>query len=364
MNPVRSHENRASLWFVGAVQDRGTGQDRYNAAILARLKGRTDVRVLPTGHAAAHKFVRALLNPLVLLVALRRGDRVYASLPGHRGLWLFLATAVVVRLRGLEFFVHHHSFRPIVLGPMRASRALCRIGGATQRHVFLSPGMQSRYGDLYLSAAQRRQSLVVSNAAIAQHVSGLRSMDRTGEFVIGHLCNISGEKGIDRVLASAEAMQISHPDVTFRLAGPIADAGLSAKVQRAVAASAGRVEWLGPVSGEAKAAFYRGIDIFVLPSRLIDEAEPLVMYEAYEAGVLFLATGVGCIPERIIDHAHLLGDDPAGDPEVLRLALARLVKSRSEVAQMCLDHARRARNEANTQLAILLDALDPAKGKR
>lgn len=357
MTSPQARENRASLWFVGAVQDRGSGQGRYNAAILARLRGRTDVRVLSTGHAAAHKIVRALINPLVLLVALRRGDRVYASLPGQSGLWLFLATAVVVRLRGVDFFVHHHSFRPIVLGPMRASRALCRIGGKTQRHVFLSSRMQARYSELYLSAAQRQQSLVVSNAAIAQDMSGARLVDPTSGYAIGHLCNITREKGIDRVLALAKVTQKSHPEVTFRLAGPIADAELRAEVQRAVAGSAGRVEWLGPVNGEAKAAFYRGIDIFMLPSRLIDEAEPLVMFEAYAAGALFIATGVGCIPERIIDHAHLLRNDTAGDADVLQRAFNCLAGGPEQVAQLCRDHARRARDKAEAELAVLLDAL-------
>ncbi|MFK7875913.1 MAG: hypothetical protein AB8B71_09055 [Paracoccaceae bacterium] len=74
------------------------------------------------------------------------------------GLWLLSTGILVLRLRGLMHFVHHHSFRAINLAPLRW---LAKLGEAQSRHVFLSETMQAHYRDAYLIAAQCRAVLAV-----------------------------------------------------------------------------------------------------------------------------------------------------------------------------------------------------------
>ena len=55
------------------------------------------------------------------------------------------------------------------------------------------------------------------------------------------------------------------------------------------------VEIIGPVYNEEKKQFFSDIDLLILPS--INEAEPLVIYEAFSYGIPVVAFGVGCIQE-------------------------------------------------------------------
>lgn len=59
------------------------------------------------------------------------------------------------------------------------------------------------------------------------------------------------------------------------------------------------VEWVGPVSGGDKDAFYRSLDVFVFPSEYRFEAQPLVVLEALSYGVPCLVTDQGYMGELV-----------------------------------------------------------------
>ena len=59
------------------------------------------------------------------------------------------------------------------------------------------------------------------------------------------------------------------------------------------------VRHLGPLTGEHKLAFYRGIDVFVFPTAFRPEGAPVVIYESLAAGCPVLATDRGQIAEVI-----------------------------------------------------------------
>lgn len=126
---------------------------------------------------------------------------------------------------------------------------------------------------------------------------------------VGLLANLDRAKGLHEMLALSDALRDRGLPVEVRLAGPVRDprdrAALAAALRRveAEALTAGlapRLAWTGgAVDGEAKAAFYAGLDLFLLPTTHVDEAEPAVIWEAAFAGVPSLAWGRGAIPEQV-----------------------------------------------------------------
>ena len=343
------------LWFIGPFPPPLSGQSHYNVTLRDRLQASGPVICLTTGETISGKIRAVIDNTWAILTRVRHGDTVYTSAPGQMGLWLFLIVIGALRLRGLPNFVHHHSFRSINLAPMASHRCLALIGGANSRHVFLSENMRDRYAEAYLSPAQIQDTLVVPNAFLfAQEIT--EPPQRDGPVTIGHLSVMTREKGVNHILCLIERL-LPETDYRFVLGGPIHDKELRAEVEAIVKACPDRVEWLGPVQGAEKAAFYSRIDLFVLPSQLIDEADPLVLLEAFAAGVPALASNRGCIPDRIMKPEHLM--EMALEPDTERLmALAdAIAEDRAGWSARTQGHARRLFADAREQGRAFLKEL-------
>lgn len=353
-NKVR-FDTAPRLWFVGQFPPPLSGQSHYNITLRDYLQGQVDLTCLTTGGNIWGKLQAALVNPWKIMTQVRRDDTVYTSAPGQRGMWLFLIVIAVLRLRGLTHFVHHHSFRSINLAPIASHRCLALIGGANSRHVFLSENMRDRYAEAYLSPAQIQGTLVVPNAFLfAQEIT--EPPQRDGPVTIGHLSVMTREKGLDYMLCLIERLL---PETTYRfvLGGPIHDKELRTEVEAIVTAYPDRVEWLGPVQGAQKAAFYARTDLFVLPSRLIDEADPLVLLEAFAAGVPALASNRGCIPDRIMEPEHLMEMTLEPDTERLMALADAIAEDRAGWSARTQDHARRLFADAREQGRAFLKEL-------
>lgn len=187
------------------------------------------------------------------------------------------------------------------------------------------------------------------------------------DVVIGHLANLSMEKGsVDLVLA-AEALQrdrdqsdAGHSRVTVVLAGPCMpnfDRWL------AQTAPAVRVVRTGILNESEKRDFYAGIDLFALPSR--SDSFGLVLLEAWANGVPVVAARAGGPAELVRHGVDGLLARP-GDPLDLARHLKALVDS-TELRRR-LGGAGLARCEFEFQwdakLQIVRDAITQLKQKR
>ncbi len=343
------------LWCIGPLPPPLSGQSQYNSVLRKRFQEQIEVIWLDTGKTAASKLSSAIINPLRVLTQVRRTETVYTSAPGQMGLWLFLPVIAALRVRGIVHFVHHHSFRSVNLAPMASHKWLARIGGAKSRHVLLSDSMLQRYSDAYLSDAQRAGALTVPNAFLfAQEIPP--SPSREGPVTIGHLSVMTREKGVDYILGLIERL-LPKTDYRFVLGGPVKDEDLRAEVEAMVATHPDRVEWLGLVQGEAKSAFYARCDLLLLPSKLIDEADPLVLLEAFAAGTATLASNRGCIPDRVMSPDHLMEMEPVADTSRLKMMAEAIAADRPGWAHRCQDHARTLFAAAAAQGNALLSAL-------
>ena len=350
------------IWLAGPLPPPLHGQAVFNAAMAERLRERGELRVLATGERFWGKLAGYGRLLTAALFRMRRADVVYLSMPGQSAVWLFAAAILALRLRGIRHFVHHHSFRPIVAGPRRVVRLVVAFGGTLQHHILLSAGMRDRFAAMYLSPTGARRAHALSNAWLfcSAAIAPTPRSPRPG--TLGHLSVLTREKGVDTLLRLFARAAARDPLLRLVIAGPVADAALSDEIEAAMAARPGRIEYRGAIEGEAKRAFWADIDLSVLPTRLVDEAEPLVMLESYAAGVDFLGSDRGCIPERLRRPDRLLTGSDEVDADRLLTASRESAADWTALRAACVQHAATLRAtaeaEAHDLFGHMLSAVD------
>jgi glycosyltransferase involved in cell wall biosynthesis len=348
------------IWLVGPFPPPLHGQAVYNAAFAEHLRQHGDLRILATGEGFASKLASYGRILFAALFRMGRTDLVYTSMPGQMAAWLFALVVAALRLRGIRHFVHHHSYRAIVLGPLGVMRLVVALGGRLQQHILLSPIMRDRFAALYLSQAGATGAHALSNALLFCPAVATTTPRATRPVTLGHLSVLSRDKGVDTLIRLFRLTAPACPELRLVIAGPIADATLQPEIAAAVADFPGRVEHRGSVSGTAKQAFYADIDLFVLPTRLVDEAEPLVMLESYAAGVDFMATDRGCIAERLRGPDRLLRGDDAADAAHIIAILAENAANWAASRDACSRHAANLHaNAAGEARALFAEMFAP-----
>ncbi len=196
---------------------------------------------------------------------------------------------------------------------------LVRWGGAAVRHVVLGDVMAERLRRTYPLA---QDVVVCSNAALLAPVDGPPHPPH-GRVVLGHLSNLTLEKGLQDVVDAAVRARDAGLDCTLVLAGPCADEAAAAVVASARERLGDALVVTGPLDQDGVERFYADVDLFVFPSRYRNEAEPLVVLDAMRHGVPSVAVDVGCLAELV--PASLLvpldGDVGAVVLDVLRRGL-------------------------------------------
>jgi glycosyltransferase involved in cell wall biosynthesis len=112
---------------------------------------------------------------------------------------------------------------------------------------------------------------------------------------MGHLSNLSREKGIAIVLDCLRVLVAQGVEVELWLAGPAENKDTEKLIAAARAEFGERLKYLGRLDGEEVRRFYQDIDVFLFPTDHKHEAEPLVVIDAVAAGVPVISTDRGCI---------------------------------------------------------------------
>jgi glycosyltransferase involved in cell wall biosynthesis len=224
---------------------------------------------------------------------------------GDRGLYLpssggeaILGDAAVCRrgrAAGCRIAIHHHS-HAYVRDRSRPMATLVAAAGPDALHLVGCVRQGERLQELYPGIGH---VLPVSNAPIAVDPGTAAPAGDGGRVRLGHLANLSLDKGLGEVLDLAEAMADQGRDVEVVLGGPVAAPDAEARIASARARLGDRLVALGSLDEAGKADFFGRLDLFVFPSRYRHETLPVVVHESMSHGVPVLATGIGCVPEQV-----------------------------------------------------------------
>lgn len=319
-----------------------------------REDGSADVATFDIGDGGSTaRRLRALLAGVAgFLPALvrRRPDAVYLGGAGGELLWYQAVAVLLGRLAGHRVVFHHHN-SSYLTRRLRAMALLVRWGGARVQHVVLSRDMGDRLQARYPAATS---VLVCSNASLMAPAAMLERdpVPPAGPVVLGHLSNLTREKGVDVAIETLRTLLAAGVDARLVLAGPCIGDDVETLVAAAAAELDGRLEVTGRLDATQVEAFYRDIDVFVFPSTYANEAEPLVVLDALRHGVPAVAHDVGCLADLLpADHVVPVGADlPAA---VLDL-LGREALEPADRAAARFDERRAAAIEVRQGVVALL----------
>lgn len=227
----------------------------------------------------------------------KKPTAVYFGISGGFGQIFDCVIAVVVTFIGRPVYIHHHSFA-YLNNESRIFRAFLKIlSGVPVFHVVLCCEMEAQLLSKYPGLVSPEQMLNLSNVAFFN--SAENSPPKHTMRTIGYVSNITLEKGIVEFIELIRHCAKSGIPVAGIIAGPCMSAEVMALVNAAVA-EIPILSYVGPVYGEKKKHFFGSVDLLVFPTRYVNEAEPLILYEAAEQGIPAVAYARGCIASMIV----------------------------------------------------------------
>jgi glycosyltransferase involved in cell wall biosynthesis len=257
-----------------------------------------------------------------------RPAALYMTLSGGFGIFQDLPFAAFGILVGVSVYVHHHSFAYLDKPSWYSKVAFWALRRST--HIVLCNRMKQllllRYGIAESHIA------ILSNAAFIEAPATIAKSRPSTEYVIGFLSNITEPKGIFKVLNLAKRVQESGVKASFLIGGPLAK-DIELRFSQAVD-ELHNVQYLGPLYGKDKTAFFERLNLFVFPSADKNEAEPIVVLEAMRVGVPTLGIGRGCIAEMLKGQAGEIAPPGAAFEEfAFNAVMARIGSTNQSMAE-------------------------------
>lgn len=261
-------------------QDALPDRDRHAGMDIIRLKSHLK---LLKGHLN-------LLYPLHLIRHIRQNDAVLVVLPQlEGGLAAILARVLGKRLyavylcdldlqRGLLYRAASYT---ATLSAFITSVLASRIITLTEDYAQNSPVLKRFLPKTVFIPPSLPKTAPASTAFL----TGLRKKYRENSPVIGFVGRISQEKGLDVLLSAVDFLRDRHPDIHLLMAGPAPTEVVGEQIYGQTLVD--RIEReklpvtvLGRLDKTELAAFYKFVDILVLPSTNRTEAFGMVQTEA------------------------------------------------------------------------------------
>lgn len=354
------------LLFVAAMPPPTHGQSVITMAIYKELVARgISISLVDTSPGSLVRSIRyhlkrigGIANAFRKAYRLRRSPGrkvVYTIVESGAGVFYNIVLAVWFRILGYEAFFHHHTaantlrFRPVV-------GVFLALAGPNSTQIVLSAQMAE---DLRARYCFRGKIEICHNAAL---VSGSPSEDRASKrsVCVGHLSNLSREKGTIVVLETLQRGLAAKVVGKLILAGPASDPEIVSAIEVSATQLPNAVHYLGAISGERKEEFFLGIDVFIFPTMYPNEAQPLVVLEALARGVPVVAYDRGYLAELLGPAGHIV-DRSADFAEEAVAQIARWAEE--DLSAASVDARRRYEvlaDDARRGWQRLVALLDPA----
>jgi glycosyltransferase involved in cell wall biosynthesis len=351
-----------------------TGQTQAARKLLDSLAEVTDVysfNLLPDWKPSRWrrgigKAVRSVLA-LFWLVAIRfrSAEMSLFMMPSSGpGRWLEAVIGLWARCLGYRVYLRYPVYSYVNRRDLRI-RLLVAAAGRKGGHFVLCPAMRRDFRATYPSAGPCHE---LSNGYRMRCQSPPGHDRPAGPLRIGHISNLTVEKGFDEVLDTYGRLREEGTPAELHIAGPFHSSTERAMIERARQRHDG-IRYRGAVYGKEKWEFFGGLDVMLFPTRYEHEGQPNVVVESLVAGVPVLSYARACVPGLLGDLGGLAfepGEDfvanAAGvlkgwaeQPDVLRGARDRAARQGRIVR-------RRARKDLERFVRIL--TLSPIEKRR
>lgn len=242
---------------------------------------------------------------------------VYRSINGGLGQLYDCFYMMLFRLFGFEIIIHHHSFAYLTKKSL-LFKVLLRITGSNAKHIALGVTMKTLLSEKY--DIDENSIIVLSNACFfsdsnlnSSEQSKVGSFNHSKNVIVSYLSNLTLDKGIDVFISLSKYCSERSDKYSFRVGGPIVDPRVTDIIKPYI--DEGLIEYLGPVYAKEKETFIQETDVFIFPSRYINEAEPLVVFEFASAGALLITSQRGELKNIVPE----LGGCAIHEPNVIDL---------------------------------------------
>lgn len=304
----------------------------HEVSVLAPGDPESEVEpyVVPAGRAVPVPFngsvARLLLGPVSASRArrwIREGE--FDVLHAHEPLAPSLALLAVWAASGPVVGTFHANYLP-----------RSRVYGAS--YGLVQPTLERISARIAVSEAARDtvvthvggDAVLIPNGVSVRRYQGTRLLPGFPHdgLTLGFLGRIDEpRKGLPVLVAALPAIVERHPSVRLLVAGPGDVEEVAESLPEAVR---GRVELLGLVSDDDKAALLRSVDLYVAPNTG-GESFGIVLLEALAAGAPVLASDIPAF-HAVLDGGQAGAMFPVGDPAALAAAASELLASRERRA--------------------------------
>ncbi len=326
--------------FVGVLPPPVTGMVLAIGTVVRHIKHKCNLAAYNLSHGkyCRGRIFRVRKGIAFLLATVKLcfcpsglGSCFYKGANSRCGLYYDIVLISIARLLGYRIFLHHHVYSYLHKPDWRMA-LIAKVMGDRGVHIVLCRTMRERLQEHYPNATNIR---VLSNAINLSDTEAQQPAPVGLPIRLGHISNLTVEKGFDLVVETYEALRKRDVPVELVLAGPLMSDREQQLFSDVKKEHGDHLDYRGPVYGEDKTQFYRDIDVMLFPTKYYNEAQPLVINEALSAGVPVISFERACIPRQIGDEGgvvvqqdpvlfiHLAVDiltEWAGDWEKLRQA--------------------------------------------
>ncbi len=282
-----------NILFLGVLPPPIHGASTVNKKIINYFSENL-VNIYEHNTYANNKFLRVLkvLEIIKQVIKIKNINYVYISLSG--GMGLIYDIFFLILLRKNSSILHHHSWAYISKKSL-LMKLLVKITQSQAKHIFLCQKMK----DDFVSKYGYVDGYIISNISIIPAQSQIIKKSLKS---IGYISNLTKEKGVLDFIKLAKLLK--NTSISFILAGPCKDQKLIKLIKETEKNS--NLRWLGSLYKESKSNFWKEIDLCVFPTKYKNEAEPLIVWEAFSFGVPVISNNKGCIGNQLTITPNLI----------------------------------------------------------